>query len=142
MEVSGMPRGEVLVMDGEPTVRAMVQGVLEDEGYTVQALADATVGLQVLQESPVPMTVLCDVVPLEHRPRAHSGMALLDALRQEAEAAATHQLRRHRYVLMSTNPQWALTRAGRLPPDVLLRVLEKPFSMGELRATVLACSKA
>jgi DNA-binding response OmpR family regulator len=127
-------RDAVLVMEYDPDVRTMLRDALEDDGYAVQLVADASTGVQVLRYSPTAMTVLVDVVPVKDWSTAHSGVELLDALRHEAGTPDEHQLGRHTFILMSTNPQQALTLARAMPQP--LSVLAKPFRLDELRARV------
>ena len=51
---------EVLVVDDEADIRALVSGVLEDEGYAVRAAADSTQTLDAIEERR-PSMVLLDV---------------------------------------------------------------------------------
>jgi CheY-like chemotaxis protein len=136
MEVSSMPpRNAVLVIDVEPMVRELLRAVLEDAGHPVQMAPDLTVGLEVLRASPVPLVVLFDVVPRSYR-TGDTGADLLAALEHDAQATEEHSLSRHAYVMMSTSPQEALAQAEAFPPGVLARVLEVPFRLAELRATI------
>jgi CheY-like chemotaxis protein len=41
-----MPEGDVLVVDDDPDIAAMISEVLRDEGYTVRTAADELLALQ------------------------------------------------------------------------------------------------
>jgi CheY-like chemotaxis protein len=135
-----LQRHAVLVIDDEPTVRALLRAILEDEGHPVQMVPDLAVGLEVLRASPVPMLVLFDVVPRSYS-TGDTGADLLGALEQDAQAAHGRPLRRHAYILMSANAQETHELAEAFPPGVTVRVLEMPFRLDELRATVEAAAR-
>jgi CheY-like chemotaxis protein len=137
MEVTGMlQRDAVLVIEDEPTARELLHAVLEDAGYPVQAVPDLTAGLEVLRASRVPLLVLFDVVPRSYGTRDNTGADLLAALEQDAQAAEERPLSQHAYILMSSNSQETLALAVAFPPGVKVRVLDVPFRLDELRATV------
>jgi CheY-like chemotaxis protein len=122
-----------LVIDHSPDVREMLNVVLTYDGYTVQTTADATSGLQVLRDSATPVTVLFDVLPMPGLSHEQSGLTIFDALTQASPD--TEGLARHGYVLMSTNPEQALATVARVPAG--LRILPKPFSLENLRASLV-----
>ena len=44
-----MPQGDVLVVDDDPDIAAMISDVLRDEGYTVWTAADELLALAALE---------------------------------------------------------------------------------------------
>ena len=75
-----MSRARILVVDDEPNIRRMLAGVLTDEGYAVEAAADAEAAWGFLAEQAVDLMLLDVKLPGE------DGLGLLRRLR-EAEAA-------------------------------------------------------
>ncbi|MBN2169753.1 MAG: sigma-54-dependent Fis family transcriptional regulator [Candidatus Krumholzibacteriota bacterium] len=75
-----MSRPRILVVDDEPNIRRMLAGVLADEGYAVDAAADAEEAWTALAERPADLMLLDVKLPGE------DGLGLLRRLR-EAEVA-------------------------------------------------------
>ena len=55
-----MPQGDILVVDDDPDIAAMISEVLRDEGYTVRTAADELLALAAL-EANHPNLVLLDL---------------------------------------------------------------------------------
>jgi CheY-like chemotaxis protein len=130
-------RASVLIIAGEPVLRAMLRAMVADDGYCVHAVPDAPSGLRWLRASSEPQTVLVEVVPVPHMTREESGLAVLDAVAQDAHAAGELGLARHTYVVLSTNPSKALALAGAVPLAVPVHVLAMPFRIETLLATLV-----
>jgi CheY-like chemotaxis protein len=53
----------ILVVDDEPTIRALVVRTLQEDGYDVVALADGMTGLEVAMRYPFDLVVTNDCMP-------------------------------------------------------------------------------
>jgi len=117
-----VPRAEqgetVLVVDDEPTVRALVPEVLEDLGYTAIEAADGAAGLQVLQ-SDMGIDLLVSDVGL---PGGMNGRQLADAARVQRPGL--------KVLFMTGYAEKAVLSHGHLDPG--MHVLTKPFTIEEL----------
>ncbi len=124
-------RGDVLVVDDDDALRESLVWLLRDEGYTVYEAPDGKPALQLLRKHPTGMVVLLDV----NMP-GMDGLTVLQTIEAESPLAS-----RHAYVLMSA-------RYGRLPValerelhQLGVVMLQKPFDMDVLTATVAAASE-
>ncbi|MEZ5367210.1 MAG: sigma-54 dependent transcriptional regulator [Bryobacterales bacterium] len=53
-----MTQARILIVDDEPGIRESLLGILEDEGYTAEAVGTAEDGLQALEERPAALVLL------------------------------------------------------------------------------------
>ena len=53
----------ILVVDDEPTVRAMIVRILQEDGYDVVAMADGVAGLEAAMHYPFDLVVTNDCMP-------------------------------------------------------------------------------
>jgi two-component system nitrogen regulation response regulator NtrX len=120
----------VLVIDRDADVREALQLALQDEGYAVRTAHDTTAGLSMLRTSSYPTIVMFDVVPQQQLSREESGLALLEAIEQDAA------LERHAYIMLTTAPEQAYALTGPLSPRLSIPIVRKPFDLGELLGTV------
>jgi CheY-like chemotaxis protein len=116
----------VLVVDDDLAIRETLRFALEDAGYDVSLAAGGEDALAAVRASANPLVVLLDRV-MPHP----DGEAVLAAVQSERRLAD-----RHAYVLVTASP-------GRISPELAgmltsLRapVVEKPFDVEELLATV------
>jgi CheY-like chemotaxis protein len=110
----------VLVIDDDPTVRAIVAETLRGEGYSVEEAADGGVGLEAVgADKP-------DLVLLDIRMAGMDGMQFLDEL--------------HRASSSTEVPIIIITGTPELPESAhehgIKAVLTKPFDVGLLTAMV------
>ncbi len=137
-------RQSVVVIDCDPLIREMLAIILADAGYDVQSVPDGASASPILQNSPIPVTVLVDVVPPWHLSQDHSVVDLLDRVVEEASThdghRDGHELDRHTYILTSTDPHDAMAWADILPPHLSLVVLIKPYDLDTLRETIATAS--
>jgi PAS domain S-box-containing protein len=121
-KILGSAGQTVLVIDDEPTIRHLVDEVLDDLGYTVIGAGDGVSGLKIL-ESGVRIDLLVTDVGL---PNGLNGRQLADAARQ---------LRPDLKVLFITGyVENAADRNGQL--EAGMELLTKPFSLQALIAKV------
>ncbi len=110
----------VLVVDDEPTIRHLIDEVLDERGYTVIGAADGAAGLKVLQSGARIDLLITDV----GLPNGMNGRQVADAARA---------LRPELKVLFITGyAENAAVGNGHL--DVGMELLTKPFSMDDLVA--------
>ncbi|MHA3737155.1 ATP-binding protein [Pseudomonas sp. Eth.TT006] len=112
----------ILVVDDEPTVRAMLVEVLGDLGYRVIEAADSVAGLKVLR-SQVQIDLLITDVGL---PGGMNGRQLADAGREIRPNLTT--------LFITGYAENAVIGAGQLGPG--MQVLTKPFAVDTLVARV------
>ncbi len=112
----------ILVVDDEPTVRALLTDVLGDLGYTLIEAADSVVGLKMLR-SDIHIDLLITDVGL---PGGMNGRQLADAGREIRQNLKT--------LFITGYAENAVIGAGQLGPD--MQVLTKPFAVDTLVARV------
>jgi CheY-like chemotaxis protein len=108
----------ILVVDDDPSIRALLTELLQDEGYAVQATSDGQQALAAVRLTPPDLILLDLTMPVLN------GLGVLRALRADAVLARV--------------PVVVLT-AGALPARAMLgvqRVLAKPFDLHALLALV------
>ena len=111
--------GNVLLVEDDDAMRELFTYALEQEGWTVRSAADGLSGLRMLEVfSP-------DVIVLDMRLPAASGLHVLDALRTR---------HRHTPVVAISGHEDSLTVARE--HDGVLALIRKPFETGELIRTV------
>jgi DNA-binding NtrC family response regulator len=117
---------QVLIIDADDGICATLRLLLEDAGYTLTTTARPELALEQLRTSPERLVVLFD-----------AGMPRVSEGRITALAAVDDPLlRRHTYICMTTSMalmhpdlQAALISLG-------VPILEKPFDLDEMLATV------
>jgi CheY-like chemotaxis protein len=62
MTKDGAPCSGILVVDDDPDIRDSLKEVLEDEGYTVNCVANGREALEYLHRSPRPCVILLDLM--------------------------------------------------------------------------------
>ena len=62
MTTDGAPCSGILVVDDDPDIRDSLKEVLEDEGYTVNSVANGREALEYLKRSPRPCVILLDLM--------------------------------------------------------------------------------
>jgi DNA-binding NtrC family response regulator len=120
---------QILVIDADYGVRAMLRLLLEDAGYTVMTTCSPERGMAVLRTAPESMVVLFD----SGIPRVQDGRVTALAMANE------DTLRRHAYICLTTH-------AALIHPDLYqallslaVPIVEKPF---DLDALLVAVSQA
>jgi CheY-like chemotaxis protein len=114
---------EVLVVDDDADIRAVLRMALEDEGYRVREAADGAGALALLQAAAQPLVVLVDLVLRD----TDDGPALLRAIQAEP------RLRRHIYMAVTGWQVSTLTPDVReLVAAVCREVVLKPFDLEAL----------
>jgi two-component system cell cycle sensor histidine kinase/response regulator CckA len=116
------PLETILIAEDEPTLRALAEAVLADEGYRVLATASGAEALEICASHPEPIALLVTdmMMPGMGGPEL---LARARALRPELRVLGT-----------SGYNQETLSRSGTLP--AWLRVLEKPYAIEELLTAV------
>ncbi|GGK35382.1 PAS/PAC sensor hybrid histidine kinase [Pseudomonas koreensis] len=112
----------ILVVDDEPTVRALLTEVLGDLGYNVIEAADSVVGLKVLRSDAQIDLLITDV----GLPGGMNGRQLADAGREIRPNLTT--------LFITGYAENAVIGAGQLGPG--MQVLTKPFAVDTLVARV------
>jgi two-component system, OmpR family, response regulator VicR len=116
----------ILVIDDEPTVRAVVHDVLVDEGYTVITAANGADALERLK------TVVVDLILCDQMMPVMPGEAFAQALRAEPRYQALP------LILMS-----AVSTASIQSRSLYTAVVEKPWTIdGLLRAITAALGRS
>jgi PAS domain S-box-containing protein len=125
--VSAMPEPErggggwsILLVDDEPEVVMMLKEILAKDGYEVVISSDGMEALELLGDRHFD-AILCDI----RMPRL-DGPSLLQSLQERSPELA-------RKLLLMTGD---VLRAAALPPDVGVRLLEKPLDPAEVRRRV------
>jgi CheY-like chemotaxis protein len=62
MANDGSPCTGILIVDDDPDIRDSLREVLEDEGYTVNSVANGREALEYLHHSPRPCVILLDLM--------------------------------------------------------------------------------
>src|SRR5437879_6936165 len=119
MTYVGPPRGKVLVVDDDPGVRGLLERLLVEEGFRVEAMGDAAAALAAVAANE-PDIVLLDVMLPEH-----DGLDVLARLRRTTDVPV---------ILLTAKGEEADRIVGlKLGAD---DYVVKPFSPGELVARV------
>ena len=119
----------VLVVDDDPDLRALLCGILTDDGHNVAAATDGRRAIEAILEAPPDLVILDVMMP---------HMDGFSVLREMAEAGV-HRVKVLLLTARSSEVDWA--EGYRLGADLYLT---KPFDPGELSAavtTVLTCTK-
>jgi CheY-like chemotaxis protein len=112
---------QVLVIEDDPNIQEIVSALLASFGYDCQTVADGRSGLVRVGEGGWDL-VLTDLT----RPELSGGWEVVDAIRQQAPTLPI--------VLMTGLGDPAVLRRAR---DCRVRVLEKPFYVQTLKATLV-----
>ena len=119
----------VLVIDDDPVFCTVVQGILENDGYSVEAAGDAQTGISRFEELNPDLVIVDILMP------GKEGMATILELREANPDARI----------------LAITGGGNFAAGDVLRIaellgadnsLKKPFAPAELLATVRRCLAA
>lgn len=114
----------VLVIDDDATVRRAIRRAVIQDGYDVHACATAEEGIEYVQTHPPPCFVLLDLnLP---------GMSGIEFLRWTREE---QRLRGIPVAVISASSHLFADLAS-FRDDVLVRVFEKPFDLGDLLETL------
>ena len=121
---------QVLIVDDDEDIRAVLRIALEDAGYSVRDAADGDAAMNVLRQADTAMIVLVDYV----MPRV-DGVELLDAT-----ASLPPDAPGHAYILITASPQ-------RIGPELAAQlatrgvsVVPKPFDMSTILDAVAQAS--
>lgn len=118
---------DVLVVDDDQAIRAVLRAVLDEAGYTVYDAPDGRPALHRLQTHPQGMVVLLDL----NMPGV-DGLAVLTAVAGDSRLAM-----RHRIILITAQPSRTLPLAhAQLIAQHATAVLPKPFDLEDLLQTV------
>ena len=118
------PASHVLVLDGEPSIRALIREVLEEAGYRVSVAAERGASLAVVKRVDPDLVVLDLVLGKEDL-----GWQVLQQVSLDPETADIP-------VVVCTGAMHMLRRVeDRLAPRGI-RVLTKPFDVDELASAV------
>jgi CheY-like chemotaxis protein len=120
-------RQAVIIIEGNRELRDLLADILREEGYAVAAAAGAEIGLALLRATPRRAVVLLDVPPALGLPLPQDGLAVLRAMQRDESLA-----RQHAYVLITSSPERVRALVGRLPEQVSLPVVRKPFDLDTL----------
>jgi CheY-like chemotaxis protein len=116
----------VLVAEDHEDTRDILAMILEEAGYTVFTAPDGVSALTRLRTHPTPLVVVLDW----WMPRI-DGMTVLRAMVTFAPDAP-----RHRYLLLTISPEDARPLVAKLPTEVEVTLMGKPFNVEELLAVV------
>ena len=120
---------EVLVIEDDRDIRALLCLMLDGSGYTVYEAPDGMSGLDRLRTHPTPLVVL-----LDWQMPGMDGLQVLHALAADAPVA-----QRHVFILLTALYDAPELYSAPFPPDMSISVLGKPFDMnGLLRAITQA----
>jgi PAS domain S-box-containing protein len=103
----------ILIVEDEPSVRALTTRMVRQAGYRVLVAEDGPTALTLLQDNPTVALLFTDIV----LPGGMNGVVLADAAKQRAPEL--------RVLFTSGYSDNALLDGGRLDPNVIL--LQKPF---------------
>jgi DNA-binding response OmpR family regulator len=125
--LSDSPTHRILVVDDDDAIRTMVERILRRERFVVESARDGFEAIEKLARNDYG-TILLDLM----MPRV-DGLGVLRYLQTEREAPAP------RVIVMTANRQGAAETAAE---PAVVRVLPKPFDIGELVEHVRACHSA
>jgi CheY-like chemotaxis protein len=117
----------VLVVEDDEANRETLRAVLEEERYPVIEAADGQTALDLLRASPQALVVVLDLVLPGHV----DGGDVLQAAAQDPALGA-----RHAFLLMTASPQRLTPVIEALAAQLTAPVMQKPFDLDELLATV------
>jgi DNA-binding response OmpR family regulator len=116
-----MSKQLILVIEDDKGVRALLETVLESEGFAVASARDGLEGLLKLRMQP-PAAVILDIMMPDV-----GGLRVLDELAEEHASVPV--------IVVTGKPEAAAAARERLGAD---RVFDKPFDIDELMAQVRA----
>ena len=114
---------DVLIVDDDAAVRVMMQVILEENGFTVESVADARTALRRLRDAP-PRLVVTDLYMPDM-----NGLELLGVARQVAPGLPV-------LVISGGGPYSATTPLAAAERMGAVSTLEKPFGAQELVTAV------
>ncbi|HEV2459690.1 MAG TPA: response regulator [Ktedonobacterales bacterium] len=122
---------EVLVVDDHEDTRDILAVILEEEGYTVFTASNGVSAVSRLRTHPTPLVVVLDWwMP------CLDGLAVLRAMVTFAPKA-----QHHRYLLLTITPEDARPLVAKLPPEMKVELMGKPFNVDALLAHVARAAK-
>lgn len=116
----------VLVVDDDLEIRETLRFALEDAGYAVMEAAGGEAALAAVRSSADPLVVLLDRIMPQP-----DGEAVLAAVQSEKSLAV-----RHAYVLVTASPARISPQFADVLSSLSAPVVEKPFDVDQLLATV------
>lgn len=125
------PRGHILIVDDDQSVRETLRLALEEEGYAVREAEDGAEALAALRRSEQPLVTLLDL----RMPRL-TGDALLRRIARDKNLRA-----RHAYLLLTANHETLSAASQRLLQRMGVGVIAKPFDLDDLLARVAAVAR-
>jgi signal transduction histidine kinase/ActR/RegA family two-component response regulator len=120
--VTNTTRARVLVVDDEPTVARMVADVLEADGHRVECVTDGTAALERMRGESF------DAIVADLRMPGLDGARLVESIRRERPDLMPR-------VVLATGDTLS-DEAERTAAEAGLELLEKPFDLERLRASV------
>lgn len=122
---------QVLIVDDDQDIRAMLRATLEDEGYAIQEAEDGARALDVLRAASEGMVVLLDVMM-----PVLDGPAMLRVVVEDAALA-----RRHAYVLITANIAAVPLEQARDRLRLGIPIVQKPFNMDVLLGAIAQATR-
>lgn len=116
----------VLIVEDDEAIRALLAGLLQEEGYTVYTAPDGQPALERLRAHPGSLVVLLDLMM-----PGMDGSALLQAIAAEAPLATQHA-----YILMSATVKTLPLKVVQLLKHLNATSIAKPFDIDEVLAAV------
>jgi CheY-like chemotaxis protein len=112
----------ILVVDDDSDIRAMLRGLLEDEGYTVGEAVDGADGLAVIRASSRRLVVL-----LDYKMPRMNGAEMLRVVMADPQLAG-----RHAFIFITANLVMFSPELLQVLTTAAISVVEKPFSVSLL----------
>lgn len=117
---------EVLVVEDDPDIRALIAALLQDVGYLVHEAPNGTLALDRLRTHPARLVVLLDLLMPEM-----DGFTVLRIAAKEPPL-----LTKHAYIIVAATRRTPPAELALLLEQRQLPFLQKPFDLGELLAAI------
>jgi two-component system response regulator FlrC len=120
-----MSKPDVLIVEDDSSIRALLHAFLEEEGYRVYEAPDGKQALERLRTHPEGLVVLLDLL------MPADGLATLQAVAAEAPLAS-----RHAYILMTAAAPALPEQVRPLLQRLNVEALPKPFDLSKLGGVI------
>jgi hypothetical protein len=129
---------KVLLLEADPTMRAFERTILHCYGYPAEESETADTALDYMRAAVEGWVVVCGNADANYR-RLVLPFFLHAARLEEYSSAATRPVR-HRYICLTTVPEYVPPELAAIFQRLQVKVLKKPFYPDDLVAAVAAAS--
>ncbi len=128
----------ILLLEADPTMRAFERTILQCNGYAAEESETADRAIDFIRAALEGRVVVCGNADANYRKLVLP--FFLHAARLEEYSSAANRPVRHRYICLTTVPEYVPPELATIFQRLQVKVLKKPFYPDDLVAAVAAAS--